>query len=106
MIRFASAAALAAVVLVCAGGCESLAFQKWSPSAWTMRDNPSPGDVYWGANAEFVVLDNDQAGRSVRRVASVGRDPLDVWNTPVPFEASATAPTPVAPTQTANVGGN
>jgi len=87
MNRILIAAALAAAGLVGAG-CESLAFQKWSPSARSMRDDPGVGDVYWGANAEFAVRDEQDLGKPMRPVAQVGgRDPLDVWNTPVPLEA-------------------
>lgn len=91
MNRIVIAAALATAGLICAG-CESLAFQKWSPSARSMRDESRPGDVYWGANAEFAVLDERDVGKPMRPVAAVGgRDPLDVWNTPVPLEPTMPA---------------
>ncbi|HYE21795.1 MAG TPA: hypothetical protein VEA69_25365 [Tepidisphaeraceae bacterium] len=74
------AALVAAVVGVCAG-CESLAYQGWSPSARTMTDDPGLGDVYWGANAEFHVLDKEQEGRPMRGSASSSARGEDFgWN--------------------------
>lgn len=107
MNRIVIAAALAALGLVVAG-CESLAFQKWSPSARAMRDDPSMGDVYWGANAEFAVRDEQDLGRPMRPEAQVGgRDPLDVWNTPVPLEAAAVDPSPSSRSEeSARLGGD
>jgi len=101
------AAALAAAGLICAG-CESLAFQKWSPSARSLRDNAGPDDVYWGADAQFIVLDKQDIGRPLRPAASAGgRDPMDVWNPPVPLEItmpSLSATAPVASEQSARLG--
>ena len=73
------AALVAAVVGVCAG-CESLAYQGWSPSARSMKDDPGFDDVYWGANAEFHVLDKEQEGRPIRGSASSARGEDLGWN--------------------------
>lgn len=68
---------------VCCGGCgSSLQYQGWTPSFRYMRDEPGLNDVYFGADANFVVED-----RSVsRRPAVTASRPLDAWNTPVAWQ--------------------
>jgi hypothetical protein len=47
-----------------------------------MQEEPSFGQYYIGANANFAVVDRgEHAGPAP--VTAGGRDPLDVWNPPV-----------------------
>src|SRR3954468_13976170 len=73
-------------------GCGSLAFQGYSPSLRTTREDPGFNDYYVGANANFAVVGPNESPRPAA-VTAAGRDPYDAWNTPVALpERSAYVP--------------
>lgn len=72
-------------VLLCLG-CESLRYSHTSPSVRTLQDDPSFGDMYFGADSQFVFMAPGEARRPVADTDR--REVLDVWNAPIAWEPS------------------
>jgi hypothetical protein len=72
---------------VCCGGCgSSLQYQGWTPSFRYMRDEPGFNEVYFGADANFVIEDRS----ATRQPLVASSRPLDAWNTPVAWQPLTT----------------
>jgi len=72
------------------GGCVKLQYRSITPSMRSFSDDPWVDDMYFGADAEFAVLDRRQERYLASAALPSRHDTLDAWNPPIALDKITT----------------